>query len=210
MINNKKSALIAILIGLFSREAAAIPHPAEDYTEGFAASMTRIKEWQNAIKRNKQKTVSKKLILANKLFNNLKHESDMEHWGVEDYWATPIETLASNGGDCEDIAIGKYFTLRELGISEQCLKLTYVVYLKTNEPHMILSYQCNGKNNLILDSLITSIMSSKKRKDILPVYSFNSNSIWIAKRNGIGQQIGSYERLSVWASLLNRVKALIS
>ncbi len=53
-------------------------------------------------------------------------EDDDQHWHQADYWATPIETLASNGGDWEDFSIAKYFTLSELGVADQCLRLTYV------------------------------------------------------------------------------------
>ena len=44
---------------------------------------------------------------------------DMSHWGVDDYWATPAESVASAGGDCEDFSIAKYFTLRALGVNPQ-------------------------------------------------------------------------------------------
>ena len=51
---------------------------------------------------------------ANDFFNALPWISDDEHWGKRDYWATPIEMLATNGGDCEDFSIGKYLTLTQL------------------------------------------------------------------------------------------------
>ena len=48
---------------------------------------------------------------VNTFFNRLPFVADMAHWGVEDYWASPAETFASNGGDCEDFSIAKYFAL---------------------------------------------------------------------------------------------------
>ncbi len=36
--------------------------------------------------------------------------------GQKDYWATPEETLRGFKGDCEDIAIAKYFSLLRQGI----------------------------------------------------------------------------------------------
>jgi len=51
--------------------------------------------------------------LFNRFWNKVPYYSDLDHWKVEDYWATPIEMLASNGGDCEDYSIAKYFSLKE-------------------------------------------------------------------------------------------------
>ena len=39
----------------------------------------------------------------NSFLNRVPYREDINHWGVEDYWATPAETVASNGGDCEDV-----------------------------------------------------------------------------------------------------------
>ena len=52
--------------------------------------------------------------------------SDDEHWGKRDYWATPIEMLATNGGDCEDFSIAKYLTLTQLRVPSDKLRITYV------------------------------------------------------------------------------------
>ncbi|HEX7617343.1 MAG TPA: transglutaminase-like cysteine peptidase, partial [Verrucomicrobiae bacterium] len=37
--------------------------------------------------------------------------SDLAQYGVEDYWASPLESLGSGAGDCEDYAIAKYIAL---------------------------------------------------------------------------------------------------
>jgi len=42
--------------------------------------------------------------------------TDPEQYRRADYWATPMETLKSKKGDCEDFAILKYFALRHLGV----------------------------------------------------------------------------------------------
>ena len=36
---------------------------------------------------------------------NIKYNSDADIYGVEDYWATPVETLYLRTGDCEDKAV---------------------------------------------------------------------------------------------------------
>jgi len=170
------------------------------------AARERVQTWRQVIEDNKTQPVLEKLNVANQVFNRLKFEDDSVHWQLEDYWATPIETLATNGGDCEDLSIGKYFTLKALGIADQCLRLTYVTSLTLNKPHMVLNYQCDRNTpSLVLDNIVPAIMPSLERTDLLPVYSFNASGLWIAKQQGMGIQVGGSERLSLWMQLLERM-----
>ncbi|MDS1369972.1 hypothetical protein RJ999_02550 [Aliarcobacter butzleri] len=50
----------------------------------------------------KNEDVQTKLEKVNDFFNNVKYSSDQKIYGVSDYWATPIEFLARDEGDCED------------------------------------------------------------------------------------------------------------
>ena len=61
----------------------------------------------------------------NQFFNQLTRQRDREIWGKDDYWATPDELMTLKKGDCEDLAIAKYFVLRRLGISNNRLHLAY-------------------------------------------------------------------------------------
>jgi predicted transglutaminase-like cysteine proteinase len=144
----------------------------------------------------------------NDFFNKVPYASDPQHWHKEDYWATPIEKLSTNGGDCEDYAIGKYFALRALGIPEEKLRLTYVKAIKLKEYHMVLTYTPKPKDvPLVLDNLDHSIKKGTERKDLMPVYSFNGSGLWLAKARGIGKRLGaSTERLSLWKDLLQRIE----
>lgn len=94
----------------------------------------RVQSWRQLIEANKTQALPERLAKTNEFFNRLRFEDDSVHWGVDDYWATPIETIATNGGDCEDFSVGKYFTLKELGIADQCLRLTYVKALTLIKP----------------------------------------------------------------------------
>lgn len=166
----------------------------------------RVQSWRQLIEANKSQQVPAKLEMTNRFFNRLVFEDDSVHWGMDDYWATPVETLATNGGDCEDFSVGKYFTLKELGVDDQCLRLTYVKALTLNKAHMVLTYQCNNSQEpLVLDNIVTEIMASPDRSDLLPVYSFNANGLWLAKQQGMGKQVGDSGRLSLWVELLQRM-----
>lgn len=49
---------------------------------------------------NQGKTTKAKLDLVNQTLNHLPWIADQQHWQFADYWATPLETLVTFGGDC--------------------------------------------------------------------------------------------------------------
>ena len=165
----------------------------------------RLLDWQNLIQTEGDNTLDK-LDKVNRFMNKIPFISDAIHWGKDDYWATPVEFLASNGGDCEDFAIAKYFTLIKLGIAENQLTLTYVKALRLNQAHMVLTYYpAPGKEPLVLDNLVDTIERSSKRTDLLPVYSFNGIGLWLAKQRNKGKLIGDSSRLKRWQDMLDRM-----
>ncbi len=171
----------------------------------------RLQAWVKLIREDSSKTDMEKLEKVNTFFNQLQFVDDIIHWKKQDYWATPVELLASNGGDCEDFSIGKYFTLKILGVPEKKLNMTYVKALKLNQAHMVVTYyEKPGAEPLVLDNLVQVIKPASQRKDLLPVYSFNGTGLWIAKQRGKGKLVGSSERLGHWQNLLERMpKGLI-
>lgn len=175
------------------------------------AALTRIIEWQDLTSSKEQISALQKLDRVNQFFNKTTFISDQEHWGREDYWASPVELLATNGGDCEDYSIAKYFTLRELGISEDQLKITYVKALELNLAHMVLAYyETPGAEPLILDNLINEVRPASQRQDLMPVYSFNGEGLWLAKmRNRESRRIGDADKLDSWQELLRRHDIII-
>ena len=124
----------------------------------------------------KNEDVQTKLEKVNDFFNNVKYSSDQKIYGVSDYWATPIEFLARDEGDCEDFVIAKYFTLEYLGVPTSKMFLSYVKVKKSNEAHMVLSYfETPTSEPIILDSLKKVILPASKRDDLTPVFNFNPN-----------------------------------
>jgi len=169
-------------------------------------ALRRIHYWEQLINTGRKLDDQQKLERANTFFNELEFSSDIDHWGKEDYWATPLQTLASNGGDCEDFSIAKYFTLREMGIPAERLRLTYVKALELNQAHMVLTYFASpDADPLVLDNLNGDILPASSRQDLLPVYSFNGNGLWLATARGMDQNIGKPDRLSNWNSLIARI-----
>ena len=170
-------------------------------------AVTRIEQWQKLMKTGKNLSEQEKLRQVNDFFNQrIDFVDDVYLWGLNDYWATPLELLAQGAGDCEDYSIAKYFTLIELGVSEDKIRITYVKALKLNQAHMVLTYFSTPKAiPLVLDNLIPQIKSATKRKDLLPVYSFNGSGLWLAKSRGTGKRVGGASRLNMWTELKQRM-----
>jgi predicted transglutaminase-like cysteine proteinase len=203
-------ALLCLAACLFTYSAIALDlnnKVLEFIDKRFGSAATeRLQQWERIANYQKSITELQKLKLVNQFFNRVKFVSDQEHWNKEDYWATPLELLATNAGDCEDFSIAKYFTLREMGVSDEKMKITYVKALELNQAHMVLAYYPEPDSvPLILDNLINKIKPATERVDLAPVYSFNGEGLWLSKMRGQeGKRIGSADRLDSWQELLTR------
>jgi predicted transglutaminase-like cysteine proteinase len=143
---------------------------------------------------------------VNGFFNRLPDRTDLAHWGVEDYWATPSESLASDGADCEDYAIAKYFALKELGVPVVQLRLVYAKTWKSSAAHMVLAYYSRpGADPLILDSLQNGIELASKRPDLIPVYTFNDEDILILQQGAPPIRLGATSTRK-WRGVLEKLK----
>lgn len=143
-----------------------------------------------------------KLHAVNDFFNLFRFVPDSEEWGVEDYWASPLEFISHNAGDCEDFALAKYFTLLSIGVSSEQLRLTYVNALELGQAHMVVTFYPKPEAEpLVLDNLTSDILPASERPDLTPVYSFNGVGLWLAKERGKGRFVGSSSQLTRWAEL---------
>ena len=140
---------------------------------------------------------------VNRVLNRIAFVDDAVHWGEEDYWATPAESVASNGADCEDYTIAKYFLLKELGVPIARLRLTYVKSVKLNQAHMVLAYYAKpDAEPLVLDNLEDQVRPASQRPDLIPVYSFNDEEVWVEMRG----RSGSPQQIRNWSALIARLE----
>ncbi len=169
----------------------------------------RVESWQSLMQEGNGLSELEKLTLVNDFFNsNVQFVDDILLWNKADYWATPIEMLSLGAGDCEDYSIAKYFTLKQLGVDEDKLRITYVKAINLDQAHMVLTYFENKRSiPLVLDNLINEIQPANRRQDLVPVYSFNGTGLWLAKSRGEGQRVGDASRLSLWEDLAARMRA---
>lgn len=205
--------LFLALITCFNSATAGKAHLSIAYIEKIGRqygpeAKQRLLSWKRLIKNNEYAPEEMKLRRVNTFFNKLKFVDDIEHWQQEDYWATPVEFLISNGGDCEDFSIAKYYTLREMGVADEKLSIAYVKALDYNEAHMVLTYYKKPNSiPLVMDNLIAQIKPANERPDLHHVYSFNGNNLWLSKKGKRAKIIGTSDRLEHWVKLRERLSS---
>jgi len=167
--------------------------------------------WQKLIANAGNKSEAENVGLVNEFFNRVRFVSDQENWGEKDFWATPLEMLATNGGDCEDYSIAKYFTLKTMGIPVERLRITHVMTREQNRSHIVLAYYPIAEHSstraepLVLDNLNPIITPLSQRSDLLPVYSFNSLGLWIQKEQG-QIKTASPHHIKPWSTLIAKMQ----
>lgn len=133
---------------------------------------------------------------------------DSNLWGMEDYWASPLETFGKGAGDCEDFSIAKYTLLKKLGVSQDKLRLTYVRARMSSgaiRPHMVLTYYATPTSDpLVLDNLNFELLPASRRGDLAPVFSFNDKGLFVA--NNPNMRAGSPSNISKWRDVLTRMR----
>lgn len=158
--------------------------------------------------------IDTKLKKVNEFFNRkVLYTDDQEAWGQSDYWATPMESLARGKGDCEDYVIAKYFTLRNMNVSDTQLRLIYVKARiggpssQIQQAHMILAYYPTADGEpMVLDNLITDIRPASRRNDLLPIFSFNGQGVFAGTAANAALGPGGTGRLTRWQDLLERAR----
>jgi len=178
------------------------------YGPASTAAQRNIDDWELLLKKPAEGNIQATLNRVNQFFNSrIRFVDDITVWGQEDYWATPVEALRKGAGDCEDYALAKYFTLRQLGVPASQLRITYVKALQLNQAHMVVTwYSTPDAIPLVLDNLKPAILPATARSDLLPVYSFNGEGLWIPQASG-SKRVGDSKRLSRWQDLLTRMRA---
>jgi predicted transglutaminase-like cysteine proteinase len=189
-------------------EFSQILQTAEKRYGPLGAAQGRIEAWSQMLKSEANQPEREQLDAVNRFFNQqLSFQDDTRIWRQIDYWATPEESLIKGAGDCEDYALAKYFSLRQLGIPSEKLRITYVKALTQNQAHMVLTfYSTPAAEPLVLDNLIGDIRPASQRKDLLPVYAFNAEGLYLPGANG-GKRSSDSKKLSRWQDVLKKMQA---
>ncbi|WP_310450760.1 transglutaminase-like cysteine peptidase [Sulfuritalea sp.] len=180
------------------------------------ARVAFLRDWQQTLAETRSRSMPEKdkLVRINDFINrNIGFEDDLSIWNQSDYWATPLETIGQGRGDCEDFSIIKYYSLKDAGVPVAKLRLVYVKarlegpagpYLQA---HMVLAYYPTpNAEPLVLDNLVPEIRPASQRKDLQPVFSFNSEAIWSGVAGNAAKGAGGTGQLSRWQDLLQRAR----
>ena len=208
----KKAAtlLVAAMLATAPMRQSASPLVSNDMLNQLKSEYSE-QAWRRGLAINqlieelRDQPIETKLREINRFFNRFEYVEDHDHWGEEDYWATPGEFIGTHKGDCEDFVIAKYFALRKLGVPDERLYLTYVKALRLNVAHMVLSYFPTPSSiPQILDNYNPRILRADRRKDLLPVYSFNAKSLFLTNSSaGLGKALPTNKiKNSKWTRLL--------
>jgi len=150
-------------------------HKASEVCDNEQGCITQ--KWQQFVDDLEGQPALKQLEAVNRYVNRVDYVPDEKNYGQADHWATPAEFLA-NGGDCEDFAILKMFSLLRLGWSQDSMRLVVVQDTKLRTPHAVLAVSL-GADVMVLDNQASKIKKSDSIKHYAPVYSLSDKDWWL-------------------------------
>lgn len=114
----------------------------------------------------------------------LKYRTDLDTYGVPDYWAAASEILQRGTGDCKGYAILKMWMLLAAGFDPSQIRLQLVKIPATGQDHAILVVNTTA-GQLVLDNIKSDVRNDYDVKDYVPLLSFVEQSTQIhgVKRN---------------------------
>jgi predicted transglutaminase-like cysteine proteinase len=136
-----------------------------------------IKRWHLFIRSIRSMSRSEQIRRVNTFANEQEYILDIENYGEEDFWATPKEFLYNNG-DCEDYAITKMLSLKQLGFKENEMRIVVLQDTNLRTPHAVLAVKVNN-DTLIMDNQVEEVVSHKHIVHYVPIYSVNEKNWWM-------------------------------
>lgn len=144
-----------------------------------------LKDYERFMNETAQKPLHVKLQAVNFYINGLVGVYDEQGYAKEDYWASRGEFLKNGGGDCEDYAIAKYYTLKDFGLLDEQMALCIVKEKFSGFFHAILLvYPEAQKEPLVLDNLSFKLLPLNKRTDLQIKECMNENGYFLPKKEG--------------------------
>ena len=137
----------------------------------------RMREWRQLIRDIGDLPQEEQLRRVNRFANSIvPYITDSDNYGTSDYWASPVEFL-DRSGDCEDYAIIKFVSLRELGVAQERMRIAVVMDSVRNIPHAVLVVE-TPETMYILDSLFDAVLEHTRVVQYVPQYSVNLTTRW--------------------------------
>lgn len=125
---------------------------------------------------------------VNRYVNKKEYVIDLNNYGKEDYWAIAKEFLY-NGGDCEDYAITKFFSLKWLGYPPEELRIVILQDTNLRTPHAVLAV-ATSRDTLILDNQSGETLPHRRIVHYIPLFSLNETAWWLHLPPGMSLRSG--------------------
>jgi predicted transglutaminase-like cysteine proteinase len=139
------------------------------------------------------------LNLVHHYFNTIEWTTDRR-----DVWSSVYHTALTKRGDCEDIALAKYQTLRLLGWSTQDLRMVVGWDGEEKDWHALLAVRLND-DVLILDS-IKGLQSPALLGGVRLVYSISESGVWDHAPQFVPRGLGGQRMASQRAARLAAIE----
>lgn len=133
-------------------------------------------EWTKLVDSASRMKPLEKVQTINKFFNRWPYRTDIDLYGLVDFWATPAEFI-KNSGDCEDYSITKMFGLIQLGIDPAKMRVVLIKDTIRNIDHAILAVYLD-EEVYILDNVSPMVLPHSKYGHYKPILSFNLSHRW--------------------------------
>ncbi|AZN70014.1 transglutaminase [Georhizobium profundi] len=123
--------------------------------------------------------------LTVKVNQAIKPKSDLEIYGVDEYWTYPVDA-----GDCEDYALAKRRILLKEGVSTSNLLLT-VLRRPNGEGHAVLTVRTDI-GDVVLDNLTDAVLNWDETEYLyLKRQATTHTGRWVTIREGDAPLVGS-------------------
>ena len=156
-------------------------HLLEDRPQGDCSerdfNRCHLQEWHQFLDSIRGHSRGEQLEAVNHYANRKNYILDIDNYGVDDYWAIAREFLYF-GGDCEDYALTKLFSLRWLDYPADQLRIVVLQDTNLRVPHAVLAV-ADRNDIVILDNQTEEVVSHQDIVHYVPVYSINEQHWWI-------------------------------
>jgi predicted transglutaminase-like cysteine proteinase len=136
-----------------------------------------VKNWHLFLNSIRKLTALEQIRRVNDFANQQAYVLDIVNYGVDDYWATPRQFLYNNG-DCEDYAITKLLSLKQLGYDASRMRIVILQDTNLRIPHAVLAVDYQG-DTLILDNQVPEVVSHRYVVHYVPIYAVNEQHWWM-------------------------------
>ena len=102
--------------------------------------------------------------------------SDLAQYGQIDVWSSPLVTLTTGAGDCEDYAIAKFVALRQAGISPDDLRIVVMRDTIRGEDHAVAAARLDG-HWLTLDNGRMAMIEDADVRNFRPIFLIDQDGV---------------------------------